>query len=119
MGFSIVISLVSIWALANFDGLNRAARTRSVATLLVMRWLHNIFVLGIHISVGTGAEYMAVGTSAAYVALPTIILTLIILGLTYLVRVRQPDERSGALTEANLSLTLAARRRRTARWRLD
>ena len=91
------ITVLSIWALANFDGMGRRLRRRSLAALLALGVLHAVTSpSGV---AGDVVDYVEVGNymSAALVAALGLgagtVFTLIVLGLTYLVRVRRPAEQ--------------------------
>ena len=90
----VTMTLLSIWALTTFDGLDRTTRRRLIITLLALgaadaflfRMVRDITLLG---------PWRAIDL-AIFLA-GSVIGTLIVLGLTYLVRVRQPTEPPTAL----------------------
>ena len=85
----VTMTLLSIWALTTFDGLDRTMRRRVIITLLALgavdaflfRMVRDITLLG---------PWRAIDL-AIFLA-GSVIGTLILLGLTYLVRVRRPAE---------------------------
>ena len=95
-------TILSIWALAHFDGLRHESRRRVVIALLVLGAFAAIpyFTVARGIDVG---DYVGAMVGVAIVALPTVIFTLIILGLTYLVRVRQPPQPPTGLSATKAS----------------
>ena len=84
----VTITLLSIWALTTFDGLDRTIRRRVIVALLALGTF-DAFLIGPVSRIaldGYRAIDMAIPLAAA------VVVTLIILGLTYLVRVRRPAE---------------------------
>ncbi len=90
------ITVLSIWALANFDGIGRRLRRRSLAALLALGVLHAVTspsgVAGDVVDYVEMGNYMSAALVAAISLLGVTVFTLIVLGLTYLLRVRQPAE---------------------------
>ena len=90
------ITVLSIWALANFDGMGRRLRRRSLVALLALGVLHAVTspsgVAGDVVDYVEMGNYMSAALVAAISLLGVTVFTLIVLGLTYLLRVRQPAE---------------------------
>ena len=91
------ITVLSIWALANFDGMGRRLRRRSLAALLALGVLHAVTspsgVAGDVVDYVEVGNYMSAALVAALGLGAVTVFTLIVLGLTYLVRVRRPAEQ--------------------------
>ena len=90
----VTMTLLAIWALTTFDSLDRSTRRRAIIALIALG-AFGAYVFG---SVSQIALY---GYARAIDALIYLVLaalsTLFILGLTYLVRVRQPTEPPNGL----------------------
>ena len=88
--------MLSIWALANFDGMGRRLRRRSLAALLALGVLHAVTspsgVAGDVVDYVEVGNYMSAALVAALGLGAVTVFTLFVLGLTYLVRVRQPTQ---------------------------
>ena len=87
------ITVLSIWALANFDGMGRRLRRRSLAALLVLGVLYttDTDASGVVDYVEAG-DYITAALTAALGLTAVTVFTLFVLGLTYLLRVRQPTQ---------------------------
>ncbi len=91
----IAITLFSIWALAHFDVLRRASRRRTVMALLALGVLGAVLrALGLY---GYSGDYRGLPITVGVILLFSAVFTLIILGLTYLLRVRRPTEPPNGL----------------------
>ena len=90
----VTITLLSIWALTTFDVLERIMRRRVIVALLALG-AFDTFLIGrfSHLAVFGHRYAIDVGIFLA----GAVVVTLIILGLTYLVRVRPPTEPPTAL----------------------
>ena len=90
------ITVLSIWALANFDGMGRRLRRRSLAALLALGVLHAVTspsgVAGDVVDYVEVGNYMSAALVAALGLTAVTVFTLFVLGLTYLLRVRQPTQ---------------------------
>ena len=93
-----VIAVFSVWVLANFESMDRLLRRRSLVALLALGVLHTTVTharsVVDYVEVG---NYMMAALVAAISLLAVTVFTLFVLGLTYLVRVRQPTERPTAV----------------------
>ncbi len=90
-------TLLSIWALAHFDVLSSESRTRVVVLLLALGAFAATPYVHVVREIEAG-DYATAMLVVATLALPTVVFTLIVLGLTYLLRVRQPPEPPTAVT---------------------
>ena len=87
--------LLAVWALAHFDGLDRRMRTCSIVALFALSGLRFAALVGIGIAplIAQG-DYMEAARSMS-IFFVAILPSALMLGLTYLVRVRPADARSG------------------------
>ena len=90
----VTITLLSIWALTTFDGLDRTTRRRLIITLLALG-AFDAFLIGRVSNIALHSPWRAIDLAIFLVG--SVIGTLILIGLTYLVRVRQPTEPPTAL----------------------
>ena len=88
------ITVLSIWALANFDGMGRRLRRRSLAALLALHAVTSpSSVAGNVVDYVEAGNYIRAALTAALGLAAVTVFTLFVLGLTYLVRVRRPAEQ--------------------------
>ena len=85
----VTITLLSIWALTTFDVLDRTMRRRVIITLLALGTF-DAFLFGRVSNIALHGPWQAIDLAIFLAGF--VIGTLILLGLTYLVRVRQPTE---------------------------
>lgn len=96
---AVAMVFLSIWALAHFDGMGRDGRRRAILAVLAISVLASIADIGVARDLEAG-DYGSAWLSIAILSLPSVVFTLIILGLVYLVRVRQPTEPPPGVTTA-------------------
>ena len=92
----VAIVFLSIWALAHFDDMSREGRRLAILAVLAVSVLAAIADIGVARDLEAG-EYAGAWRTMAILSLPTVVFTLIILGLTYLLRVRPPTGPAPAL----------------------
>ena len=90
----VTMALLSIWALTTFDGVDRTTRRRLIITLLALGTF-DAFLFGRVSDIALHGPWRAIDLAIFLVG--SVIGTLILIGLTYLVRVRQPTEPPTAL----------------------
>ncbi len=89
-------TLLAVWALAHFDGLRRGMRTFSIVALFALSGLRIAVPGGISIaSLITRGHYMEAAMTGSGFLFSIAFIPALMLGLTYLVRVRPADARSG------------------------
>ena len=91
--------MFSVWVLANFESMDRLLRRRSLVALLALGVLHTTVTHARSaVSYVQEGNYLRAALTVALSLLAATVVTLIILGLTYLLRVRQPAEPPTAVT---------------------
>lgn len=85
----VAIVFLSIWALAHFDGMGREGRRRAILAVLAISVLASIADIGVARDLEAG-DYGRAWLNIAILSLPSVVFTLITLGLVYLIRVRHP-----------------------------
>ena len=95
------ITVLSIWTLANFDGVGRRLRRRSLGALLALGVVHAVAspsgVAGDVVDYVEAGSYTTAALAAALGLTAVTVFMLIILGLTYLLRVRPPPQSPSAV----------------------
>ena len=87
------ITVLSVWALANFGIMGLRSRRRSLVALLTLGVLYaTVIYASSAVSYVQESNYLRAALTVALSLLAATVVTLIILGLTYLLRVRQPAE---------------------------
>ncbi len=94
--------LLAVWALAHFDGLSRGMRTCSIVALFALSGLRFAVPGGIGIaSLITRGDYMEAAVTGFGFLLSIAFIPALMLGLTYLIRVRPRPEQEPAAKPAS------------------